>query len=47
MILINETKLSNRTIEQIGINLGIQRYYEEEYEEWLNRIIEIIKEKAQ
>ena len=47
MILINETKLSNRTIESIGIDLDIQRHYEEGYKEWLDRIIEIIKEKPQ
>jgi hypothetical protein len=47
MILINEMKLSNRTIESIGIDLDIQRRYEEGYEEWLDRVIEIIKEKPQ
>ena len=39
MILINEIKLSNRTIESIGIDLDIQRHYEE----WLDRVIETIR----
>ena len=48
MILINEMmKLSNKTIESIGIDLDIQRHYEEGYEEWLDKIIKILKEEEQ
>ena len=40
MILINEMKLKNQTIELIGQDLNIKRYYDEDYYDYLDRIVE-------
>lgn len=43
MLLINEYKLQNQTIELIGLNYGIKKKQEEEYLDYIDRIVETLQ----
>ena len=42
MVVLNEMKLRCGTIEMIGEDLGIKQNVEEEYDEYIDRIVNIL-----
>ena len=43
MLIIDESKLNDLTIASIGLDLGITRYLDENYCDWIDRIIETLE----
>ena len=45
MLLIDECKLQNQTIELIGLNYGIRQEKEEDYFDYIERIVQALQHK--